>query len=83
MIAVSDFVVSKDFLESAKMTSEELGLEIAIYLYENKRLSLGQAKRLAKLDQISFQKELAKRNIFIHFETDDLMKDLENLGIHK
>jgi predicted HTH domain antitoxin len=81
MTTVKDFVVSGDFLESAKMTSDELAVEIAVYLYANERLTLGQAKRLAQLDQISFQKELAARNVFIRFETDDLLKDAENLGI--
>jgi predicted HTH domain antitoxin len=81
MTTVKDFVVSGDFLESAKMTSSELAVEIAVYLYANNRLTLGQAKRLAQLDQISFQKELAARNVFIHFETADLVKDAENLGI--
>jgi predicted HTH domain antitoxin len=81
MTTVKDFVVSSDFLESAKMTSDELAVEIAVYLYANERLTLGQAKRLARLDQISFQKELATRNVFIRFETADLLKDAENLGI--
>ncbi len=81
MTKVKDFVVSGGFLESAKMTSSELAIEIAVYLYANSRLTLGQAKRLAKLDQISFQKELATRNVFVHFETADLLKDAENLGI--
>jgi predicted HTH domain antitoxin len=81
MTTVKDFVVSGDFLESAKMTSDELAVEIAVYLYANERLTLGQAKRLAQLDQISFQKELAARNVFIRFETADLLKDAENLGI--
>ncbi len=81
MTTVKDFVVSGDFLASAKMTSSELAVEIAVYLYANNRLTFGQAKRLAQLDQISFQKELAARNVFIHFETSDLLKDAENLGI--
>lgn len=83
MTAVNDFVISKEILESAQITPQELAVEIAVYLYEKKRLTLGQARRVANLDLISFQKELAKRNIYIHYETNDLLKDIENLGIKK
>jgi len=63
------------------MTPEQLRLEIAVYLYERKRLSMGQAKRLAGLGQIAFQQELAKRNVFINYEVEDFQKDLDNLDI--
>jgi predicted HTH domain antitoxin len=81
MTVATDFVISKEILESAKISPQELAVEIAVYLYEKKRLTLGQARHLANLDQISFQKELAKRQVYIHFETTDLLKDIENLGI--
>ena len=68
-------------MQSAKMTAQELAIEIAVYLYEKKRLTLGQAKRLADLDQISFQKELARRDVYIHLEAEDVLQDIENLGI--
>ncbi len=42
---------------------------------------MGQARHLTGLDQISFQKELAKRDIYIHYTAEDLEKDLQNLGI--
>ncbi len=81
MNATSNLIITKDFLQSAKMTAQELAIEIAVYLYERKRLTLGQAKRLADLDQISFQKELARRDVYIHLETEDVLQDIENLGI--
>ena len=77
----ADFIVSGEFLQSAKMTPQELAVEIAVHLYDRKRLTLGQAKRLAGLDQISFQKELARRNVYIHLETEDVLQDIKNLGI--
>ena len=76
----TDLIISKEFLQSARMTPRELALEIAVYLYDRKRLTLGQARRLSGLDQISFQRELAKRNVFIHYEIEDVLKDLKNLG---
>ena len=82
METTTDFIVPKEFLNSAKMSAKDLAIEIAVYLYEKKRLTLGQAKRLANLDQISFQKELARRNVFIHLETEDILQDIKNLGIN-
>ena len=83
MNITSDLIVPKEFLQSAKMSAKDLAIEIAVYLYEKKRLTLGQAKRLADLDQISFQKELARRDVYIHLETEDVLRDIENLGINK
>lgn len=61
------------------MSPEEMLVEMATHLYATKRLTMGQAKRMAGLDQISFQGELAKRNIYIHLEWSDVEKDIETL----
>lgn len=81
MVTTTDFIVSREFLQSVKMTPQELAIEIAVYLYEKERLTLGQAKRLAGLDQIAFQKELAERNVYIHIKVEDILQDVKNLGI--
>lgn len=66
-------------LVAAKISSDELLLDFAVYLYEKQILSIGQARKIVDLDLISFQKELAKRDVFIHFEIEDFEKDLVNL----
>lgn len=76
-----DLVISKDILQKVKMTPAQLAVEVAIYLYAQKKLTMGQAKRLAGLDQLAFQEALAKRNINIHYDMADVLKDIENLGI--
>ena len=63
------------------MSGDEFLIDIACYLYEKKRLSMGKARTLSQLDQISFQKELAKRSIDLHYDEADLKVDLDNLGI--
>ncbi len=63
-----------------KLNEHDLLIDIAVYLYEKKRLSIGKARKLAGLDLISFQKELEKREVFIHFDIGDLELDLKNLG---
>jgi len=79
MNTTSDLVVPKEILQNLHMSSDEMLIELATHLYEKKKLSMGQAKRLAQLDQISFQKELAKRNIYLHITIEDVMSDVETL----
>ncbi len=79
MNATSDLVVPKEVLQNIHMTPDEMLIEIATHLYEKKKLSMGQAKRLAKLDQISFQTELAKRNIYLNYDIEEFKRDLETL----
>jgi predicted HTH domain antitoxin len=78
---VGDLIIPKDILQRVKMTPDQLTLEIAVYLYAKKKLTLGQAKRLAGLDQLAFQEALAKRQVNIHYDMADVKKDIENLGI--
>jgi len=68
-------------LSQANISPDELLIELAIYLYDKGTISMGKARKLAGLDQISFQKEMAKRNVYIRFGVEDLEKDLKNLGM--
>lgn len=77
----TDFIIPKELLRGIDMSAVQLKIELAVYLYDQKKLSMGQARKLAELDQISFQKELAKREVYIHFGIEDLKEDLTNLGI--
>lgn len=74
-------IISDDTLSKAQLSADELLIDLACYLYDKKRMSMGQARRLASLDHISFQKELSNRDIYIHYTEQDLKKDLDNLGI--
>jgi len=56
---MANLVITSEVLQQANISAEELRLEIAIYLYTTGRLTMNQARRLAKLDLVSFQKELA------------------------
>ncbi len=79
MNATSDLVVPKELLDQLHLAPDEMLIELATHLYATKRLTMGQAKRLANLDQISFQRELAQRNIYLHITIDDVRQDLETL----
>ncbi len=74
-----NLLIKEDILKKAEITAEELLIEIAVHLYDTERLSMGQARNLAQLDQISFQRELAKRDVYIKYDIEDLETDLKNL----
>jgi len=74
-------IITDDTLSKARLSADELLVDLACYMYDKKRLSMGQARHLAELDQIRFQMELAKCDIYIHYTEEDLKKDLQNLGI--
>lgn len=73
--------IPDDLVEQAHLSSNELLVDLAAYLYERGRLTIGQARKLAGLDLISFQHELAKRDIPIQLGVDDFDKDLKNLNL--
>lgn len=74
-----DLLIKDEILRKAEITAEELTIEMAIYLYDRGRLSIGQARNLSGLDHISFQKEMAKRDVYIKYDLEDLKTDLKNL----
>jgi len=74
-----DLLIKEEVLRKAEITAEELLIEMAVHLYDRGRLSMGQARNLAGLDQLSFQKEMAKRDVYIKYDIEDLETDLENL----
>jgi predicted HTH domain antitoxin len=78
---MSDVIITKDILAQAHFTEAEFLLEVAVHLYVSERLSLGLACKLAQLDVIAFQKELAKRKIGIHYSVQELHDDLRTLGL--
>ena len=54
-------------------------LELAISLFEKKKLTLGQASDLCSLSQYQFQHILSSRGINIHYDIEDFDKDVQTL----
>jgi predicted HTH domain antitoxin len=72
-------VIPDEWLHAAQMSEAELRLELAIWLYQQGRLTLALASRLAGLTRLQFQRILSERGIPIHYTPDDLAEDLTNL----
>lgn len=66
-----------DLLQSTKMTESELKTELALALFQQERLTLGQAALLAGLSQLDFQHILASRQIPLHYGIDAMEQDLQ------
>ena len=71
--------IPDDVLDSARMTIDEMQVELAIHLYEQKRLSIGKARELAGLSLWQFRQILGSRQIEPHFDIEDFEQDLETL----
>lgn len=71
--------ITDDIVRATHLTDAEFVQEIAIYLYEQGRLTLGQASQLAKMPQLRFQYLLASRDIPVHYDEQDFADDLAAL----
>src|SRR5712692_8897243 len=71
--------IPDDTLRSAGMSAEEVKQELAVVLFQKERLTLGQASRLAGLNQLRFQRLLASRRIPVHYGVAKFEEDLETL----
>lgn len=78
---MENVIIPGELLEKINITPDDLLIDLAAYLYDKERLGFGQARQLARLDVVGFQKALKARGIYLKYDTNDLQKDLENLGL--
>lgn len=75
--------IADDILHAAHLSADELRREIAILLFQQERLTLGQAAELAGAVQLDFQRMLAERGIAVHYgvaEFEDDLTTMRSLG---
>ena len=71
--------IPDDILESARLSPEELKLEIAIMLFHRGGLTLAQASRFCGISRVEFQRALASRQIPVNYRLSDLEADLQTV----
>jgi predicted HTH domain antitoxin len=71
--------ISDEVLTAAHISEPELKRELALTLFQQERLTLSQASRLAEMGQLAFQALLADRKIPIHYGVDEFREDLRTL----
>ena len=71
--------ISDEILAATRMSEAELKQEIAVMLFQQEKLTLGQASNLAEMNQFQFQSLLASRQIPLHYDLEDLDADVKTL----
>lgn len=71
--------ISDEILNSSRMTASELLVEIAVMLFQQERVSLGKASKIAEMNYVEFQQLLAQRNISIHYDVEEFEEDIKTL----
>ena len=61
------------------MSEAELKLELAILLFQQEKISIGKARRLAEMSLLDFQREIAQRGICIHYDVEEFEADIQTL----
>ena len=72
-------VISDRIIRASGMSEAEFMTEIAIMLFEQEKVSIGKASRIASMNQIEFQRLLARRDICIHYDVADFQEELRHL----
>lgn len=68
-----------ELLYAANISASDLRREIAILLFQQDRLTPGQASKFAEVSQLEFQRLLAKRHIAVHYDVQDFADDVDTL----
>lgn len=71
--------IADELVQAAELSAEELLQELALALFQQNRLTLEGASRLAQMDQLAFQQLLASRQVPLHYDTGDLESDIATL----
>ena len=71
--------IPDEILAAAHITEPELKQELALALFQQERLTLGQASALAGLGQLAFQALMAERRIPIHYGVAEFREDIQTL----
>ncbi|MFM8444408.1 MAG: UPF0175 family protein [Methylococcus sp.] len=73
-------VIADEYLQAARLSAAELLQEVAVMLFCQQRLTLGQASHLAGMGQYRFQHLLASRKIPLHYGLEEFEADLATLN---
>ncbi|HEX9962943.1 MAG TPA: UPF0175 family protein [Pyrinomonadaceae bacterium] len=75
--------IPDQIITQSGLSAKEILLKVAIVLFREEKLTLGQASKLAGVHQFEFQKELAAGNIPVHYGEEDYKRDLQTIDLIK
>jgi predicted HTH domain antitoxin len=71
--------IPREILHVVRMTPEDLRTELAVYLFQQGKLSFGKAREMAGMTAWTFQQLLGSRGIPVHYDVEDYEQDLLTL----
>jgi predicted HTH domain antitoxin len=71
--------VPREVIHATRMTPEEMKRELAVYLFQQGKLSSGKAREMAGMTVWAFQQLLGSRGIPVHYDLEDYEDDLATL----
>ena len=72
-------LIPDELVKASGLSEVELLRELVLLLFEREKLTLGKASRLLGMTQLEFQALLASRDLYIHYDVEDLHEDVRNL----
>jgi predicted HTH domain antitoxin len=74
--AMATIEIPRHLLQAARVTPDELKVELALQLYRQRRLSIGHARELADMSLWEFRQLLVIRRVSPHYDIEDLENDM-------
>lgn len=74
-----NITIPDEILTSAQMSVDDIKLELAILLYQQRKISTGKARRLAGMNLLEFRLEIASRGICVNYDIEDFQADIQTL----
>jgi predicted HTH domain antitoxin len=72
-------LISDELVKVSGLFESEPILELIVLLFQQEKITLARASRLAGMTQIQFQRLLTDRKIPVHYDVEDLQEDIANL----
>ena len=71
--------ITIDIPDSLQFTEADLRTELAIALFQQDRISIGSASKIANLHVMDFQKLISDRGICVHYDVEEFQQDVQHL----
>lgn len=71
--------ITIDLPDSLHISEADLRIELAIALFQQDRISIGYASKIAKMHVMNFQKVISDRGICIHYDLEEFQEDVRYL----
>ncbi|MCW5849051.1 MAG: UPF0175 family protein [Anaerolineae bacterium] len=72
-------VIPDEVVEATGLSENEFMRELAVFLFEQDKLTLAQAAQLAEMTRLQFQHLLSSRRIPVHYDVAEFEADLDTL----